>query len=86
MRSDGTRIATHRRQRVWPARLARQRTERDAERVPMVEWRRIIPAFAERVRDVADGGPPYQQLDVVPGRSIAVPFVELDRLRIALVA
>ena len=52
----------------------------------MVEWRRIVPAFAERVRDVADRGPLYQQLDVVPGRSIAVPLVELDCLRIALVA
>ena len=51
----------------------------------MVDRRRIVPAFAERVRDVTDRRPPQLQLEVVPGRSFAVAHVEFDGLHVSLV-
>jgi hypothetical protein len=52
----------------------------------MVERRGVAPAFAERVRHVADRRALEAELNVVPWRSIAVSRVDVDDLRVALVA
>jgi hypothetical protein len=52
----------------------------------VVERRWVVPAFAKRVRDVTDDWTPQLELKIVPGRSVAVPIVELDGLRVTLVA
>ena len=59
--------------------------EHDAQRVSMVERGGVVPTLAESVRDVADGRSPELNLNVVPGRSVTVPGVEIDRLRVAFV-
>jgi hypothetical protein len=59
--------------------------EHDAKRVSVVERRGIVPTFTERVRNVADRRSPDFELNVVPRRSIAVPGVEVDCLRVTLV-
>src|SRR5918994_962205 len=51
----------------------------------MVERGGVIPTFAEGVRDVADRRSPELKLNIVPGRSVPVPGVEIDRLRVAFV-
>jgi hypothetical protein len=51
----------------------------------MVEWCRVLPAFAERIGEIADRRTSHLELNVVPGRSSAVPLVELNGLRVSLV-
>ena len=85
MWSRGVGVAPHRREWVGAARLARQVAEHDAKRISVVERRGIVPAFTEGVRHVADRGPPDLELNVVPGRSMAVLGVDVDCLRVALV-
>ena len=55
------------------------------DRAVLIQRRRVGPAFAERVRDVTDDRPLQLELEVVPGRSIAVPIAEHDGLRVTVV-
>ena len=65
------------------ARLTSERAKRDANRVSVIERRWVVPAFVERVRDVADDRALQLELEVVPGRSTSVPLVEFDGLHVA---
>jgi len=75
----------------WPIRFSGPQTvpseppEPPAVADSAPEGRRIRPALAEDLRQVADGGPPDLQLHVVPGRAGPVSIVHPDRLRITLV-
>ena len=74
------------RQAFRPARLMRQASERDAQRVAMIEGRRVLPALTKGVLEIADGRTSGRELYIVPWRIGSVAIVELDCLRIAGVA
>src|SRR6266404_6800702 len=83
VRSVGRGRVPRRWQRTGMTRLVDQASGREAPRIAMVERRRVFPAFAEGVCEVAERRTPHLELDVVPRRSGAVATVELDWLRIA---
>ncbi len=55
-----------------------------ARRRPSVFHRRwVVPSFTEGMLEIADGRTLEPDLDVVPWRSLTVPFVEILGLHIA---
>ena len=67
------------------ARLTCERAKHHADRVSVLKRCLVVPAFAERMCDVTDDRPLQLELKVVPGRSIAVPLIEFDGLRVTIV-
>ena len=83
--AGGRWVGTGGRERVGSARLARQVSQDDPERVAVVEGGWVGPSFPEGVRQVADRRPADLELQVVPGRAVPVRRVQVDSLRVAVV-
>ena len=79
-------VGRHRRQRLRAPWLARAAPEKRSPRVAVVERRRVLPALAERPREVADGGTVDFELNVMPWGSRPVARIEIDGLLVAPVA
>src|ERR1041385_334510 len=68
------------------SRLAGERADDAADRIPVVERVRVLPALPERVGECRNCRAPDLGLDVVPGRTVPIGAGELDRLRVAQMA
>ena len=66
MRTDRRRVALHPRQGLRRPRLAGEALDPPGQRGSVVERCPVLPALAEGMGQIADGGTPQLDLDIVP--------------------